>query len=90
MTADLPDNYHLTFSATEETTDTDIRFLTGNKRNVAVVFRGPELPSEYQGSKVINGDLHDLRFTDEVGVIVGLIAKGPAKKDTSGFVRDVI
>lgn len=80
----IPDNYDLTFSRGELTTDTDVAFLTRNGRNVAVVFN--ELPEEYAGAKVINGDLHDLRFSDPKGVIVGLIAKGPARKDTSGFV----
>jgi hypothetical protein len=35
---------------------------------------------------VIDGDANDLRFLDPTGVIVGLKAKGAAKKDTSGFV----
>jgi hypothetical protein len=35
---------------------------------------------------VINGDESDLRFLDPKGVIVGLKAKGKAKKDLSGFV----
>ena len=29
---------------------------------------------------------HDLRFKDPRGVIVGLLAIGDAKKDTTGFV----
>jgi len=37
---------------------------------------------------VINGDSHDLRFLDGTGNIVGLTAKGEAKKDQSGFVVD--
>ena len=56
-----------------------------NGMNVAVVFR-KELPATYLGRKVINGDETDLRFLDEKNVIVGLKAKGKAKKDTSGFV----
>jgi hypothetical protein len=36
--------------------------------------------------RVIDGDKTDMRFMDELGVIVGLYAKGKAKKDTSGFV----
>jgi hypothetical protein len=36
---------------------------------------------------VINGDESDLRFLDPKGVIVGLKAKGKAKKDTTGFVK---
>ena len=34
----------------------------------------------------LNGDLTDLRFKDKTGVIIGLIAKGKAKKDNTGFV----
>ena len=30
----------------------------------------------------------DLRFLDETGVVVGLKAKGKARKDNSGFVID--
>jgi hypothetical protein len=39
------------------------------------------------GRRVINGDESDLRFLDPVGVVVGLKAKGKAKRDTTGFVR---
>jgi hypothetical protein len=42
------------------------------------------------GSKVLpvfNGDESDLRFLDPKGVIVGLYAKGKAKKDNTGFVK---
>ena len=35
---------------------------------------------------VVDGDKSDLRFLDGENVIVGLIAKGQAKKDQSGFV----
>ena len=56
--------------------------------NVAVVFRNAELPKTWLGIKVINGDKHDLRFKDTKGCIVGLKAKGKAKKDKSGFVVD--
>ena len=52
--------------------------------NVAVVFN--KLPETYLGRKVINGDDTDLRFLDERGVVVGLKAKGKAKKDNTGFV----
>jgi len=53
--------------------------------NVAVVFRG-ELPKSYLGFPVVNGDDTDLRFLDPKGVIVGLVEKGLAKKDQTGFV----
>ena len=52
--------------------------------NVAVVFQG-KLPETWLGYPVINGDSHDLRFLDPVGVIVGLKAKNKAKKDNTGF-----
>jgi len=35
---------------------------------------------------VVNGDDTDLRPYDAQGVVVGLIAKGKARHDTSGFV----
>ena len=56
--------------------------------NVATVFR-KDLPKFYKDVKVVSGDKDDLRFLDERGVIVGLKAKGKARKDTSGFVIDV-
>ena len=55
--------------------------------NKAVVFR-KELPDTFRGFKVIDGDKHDMRFLDKSNVVVGLTAKGPAKKDYSGFVVD--
>ena len=57
--------------------------------NIAVVFRDA-LPKMFKGLKVIDGDKHDMRFLDETQVVVGLVAKGQGKKDTSGFVIDNI
>jgi hypothetical protein len=51
---------------------------------VAVVFK--DVPDSYIGRTVIDGDDTDLRFLDPKGVVVGLKAKGRARKDTSGFV----
>lgn len=80
----FPKNYHLTFSRSENNqTHADIVMACGG--NVAVVFRG-KLPDTYKGKKVIDGDENDLRFLDPKGVIVGLVEKGKAKKDASGFV----
>ena len=86
----LPSNFHLTFSRAETKINhaqADLALLMGF--NVAAVFAvkdESELPSEYKGYKVINGDIHDLTFIHEKNVIVGLKAKGKAKKDTTGFV----
>ena len=81
----LPANYHLTFSRSENTTLDDIQAEFDAGRNVAVVFDA--VPTEWQGWPVINGDADDLRHLDPTtGVIVGLKAKGAAKKDVKGFV----
>ena len=80
----LPANYHLTFSRSENTTLDDIQAEFDAGRNVAVVF--DEVPAEWEGWPVIDGDSNDLRHLDPVGVIVGLKAKGAAKKDQTGFV----
>ena len=81
---ELPSNYHLTFSRSETTPDETVIELVTSGQNVAVVF--DVVPTEWLGLKVIDGDEHDLRFIDPVGVIVGLKAKGKAKKDQTGFV----
>lgn len=81
-------NYHITFSRSEDN-EKDCIDALAHGSNVAVVFDTPkdkELPATWNGYKVINGDLSDLRFLDEKGVVVGLYAKGKAKYDKSGFV----
>lgn len=78
-------NYNVTFSCSESNWDECIEALKLGF-NVAVVF--DSIPETYQGYEVINGDDHDLRFLDKQGgVIIGLKAKGKAKKDQSGFVK---
>ena len=84
LSKELPSNYHLTFSRSEDN-DLMVNEVLAAGGNVAVVFRGM-LPSTFKGFKVIDGDLTDLRFTDEKNVVVGLTQKGKAKKDESGFV----
>lgn len=76
-------NYHLTFSKADGN-DMDVRLAAAAGMNVAAVFHN--VPETYIGRTVINGDETDLRFLDPKGVVVGLKAKGKAKKDTSGFV----
>ena len=80
-------NYHLTWSYSEANQKYADYFKTALDKgmSVAVVFKN-ELPVSYKNTRVINGDKDDLRFLDDKGVIVGLKAKGKAKKDTSGFV----
>ena len=81
----MPKNYHLTFSRSEETSDERMKKILSLGGNVAVVFRG-SLPKTYLGFSVVDGDENDLRFKDSKGVIVGLVEKGLAKKDETGFV----
>jgi hypothetical protein len=83
----LPANYHLTFSLKEDNADKAARVLAAGG-NVAAVFRD-RLPETFMGYRVINGLETDLRFKDSKNVIVGLLAKGKAKKDASGFVQDI-
>ena len=83
------ENYHLTFSAADGN-DADVRKAIKQGYNVATVFglkKTESMPDEYMGLPVFNGDESDLRFLDPEGVVVGLYAKGKAKKDTSGFVK---
>ena len=79
----VPSNYHLTFSRSEDNAE-DVLQAVAQGMNVAVVF--DEVPETYMGLPVIKGDEDDLRFLDPQGVIVGLTAKGRARKDFSGFV----
>ena len=83
---EYPPNYHLTYSLNEDNYNKAIKVLK-NGGNVAVVFR-KDLPKTFSGYKVINGDEHDLRYLDKKNVVVGLKAKGKAKKDESGFVME--
>ena len=77
-------NYKITFSRSETNEKIALKVLN-NGGNVAAVFNGP-LPETWNGYKVIDGDLTDLRYFDPANVVVGLKAKGQAKKDFSGFV----
>ena len=88
-------NVHFTFSRSEEN-EADAFDILEAGGQVAFVFR-KDIPKKWKGYTVVNGDLTDLRFTDRKvfnipdgqGFIVGLKAKGKAKKDTSGFVVDL-
>ena len=79
------ENYTLVYSRANESQRDDLCKILAEGGRVAVVFSGA-LPSTYWGYPVIDGDKNDLRFLDPRGVIIGLSAKGDAKKDTSGFV----
>jgi hypothetical protein len=80
-----PSNYQLIFSYSgrkqyQKSVDKRPRHVP-----MAVVFRN-ELPQYWNGQLVIDGDLSDIVNVKAGGVIVGLRAKGKAKRDRSGFV----
>ena len=79
--ADIP-NYHLTFSAADGN-DADVQKALAQGMNVTVVY--DKIPAG-----VYSADEDDLRFLDPKVGIIGLKAKGRAKKDTTGFVKRTI
>ena len=84
-------NYHLTFSLAEDN-DQDAFLAITEGYNVAVVFdmkKTDNKPAMWMGYPVLDGDETDVRFMDpKGGHIVGLYAKGDARKDNTGFVRN--
>lgn len=92
MNLNIP-NYALTFSRSEDRLNQMRAFaILAQGGNAAFVFstkKGSDLPSEYRGFRVLDGDSDDLRFLDTKGCIIGLRAKGIAKYDESGFVIHV-
>lgn len=77
-------NYHVCFSLNEENKKEAFDLLKLGV-NIAAVFKS-DLPKKYQGFEVVNGDEHDMTMVFNKGKILGLKAKGDAKKDTTGFV----
>ena len=75
--------YTVTFSRKEDNSK-ETKIALENNINTAVVFN--KLPKTWNGKKVIDGDKSDLEMIKHRDVILGLIAKGKAKKDTSNFV----
>ena len=78
-------NLNVTFSDSGRN-DSDINAAIRSGHNVAVVFKD-KLPKRWKGRRVINGDLHDLRFKDPRGVIVGLVAKGQGRNINNKFIK---
>ena len=77
-------NYTLTFSRAEDNEAETIQALKIGS-NVSAVFSG-DLPKTYKGFTVVDGDKTDSEMLAFKGIILGLKAKGKAKKDNSGFV----
>jgi hypothetical protein len=77
-------NYYLTFSRAEDNESAAIAALNDGA-NVSIVFKGA-LPNYWRGYKVIDGDESDILMIYNKNVVLGLQAKGDAKKDKTGFV----
>lgn len=77
-------NYFVTFSRSENNESTALSVLNMGG-NVAAVFSN-SLPNYWRGYKVIDGDTSDLEMIYNTNVVLGLKAKGDARKDKSGFV----
>lgn len=84
LKGEMPSNYHLTFSRSE-CNDVKVSMIAEMGGNIAAVFRN-EFPKSWLDLDVVNGDETDLRFLDGKNKIVGLLQKGLAKKDETGFV----
>lgn len=78
--------YVVAFSYSEkEGSEAQAKSVLADGGIVAVVF--DELPTTHWGYPVVDGDSRDDLMVDcSGGIILGLKAKGQAKKDTSGFV----
>jgi hypothetical protein len=92
----------LSYSAAHSAySDAVVKAAAETGSNIAVVYRDKDTRDNAMPSgdalgyddgfkriyrQVIDGDSDDMRFLDPTGVIVGLYAKGAAKRDTSGFV----
>ena len=87
----IPANYDLTFSYSGVAEyQPFVRKAQKALMRIAVVFRTAEsIPDTFKGMECIGGDDSDVRHIEPRGVVVALYAKGPAKKDRSGFVVDV-
>jgi hypothetical protein len=87
---DIPANYDLTFSYSGVVSfQRYVNIAMQNGMRIAAVFRTREsIPARFLGLECIDGDDSDVRHIEPRGVIVALYAKGPAKKDNTGFVVD--
>jgi hypothetical protein len=83
-----PSNYELMFSYSNEPAYQKV-VVKALRSDVpmSVVFRNG-MPKYYKGRRVIDGDASDLVNVKAGKVIVGLVAKGKAKKDEGNFVVD--
>lgn len=86
LNGETPSNYRLTWSLAETLDNYQMAIhCLNNGVNVAVPF-ADELPNEFLGHKVNDGDANDARFLEGFIGIIGLRVKGDGKKDKTGFI----
>ena len=87
--AEKYDNWHVTYSLSEDTTRSTIKILLAGRTNIAIPFkRVPDTGSPYRlwGRKLVDGYSTDLRFLDGDNRIVCLKAGGRGRKSNSEFI----
>jgi hypothetical protein len=90
----VPANYDLTFSYSGVPDYAPyVAKAVAKGERIAVVFRNRAIVDAmlangetFLGLPIVDGDNSDIRHLEPKGVIVALYAKGPARKDQSGFV----
>ena len=81
-------NYHLIYSADRyNTTDEELIQRLKNGENVAMVFLN-EIPKQWNGFEVIDGDASDLAWVGKKGVVSSLVYKNAIRKGISN--KDLI
>lgn len=87
----LPKNYDLTFSYSNKKEFKKFNEIAiQNKMRIAAVFDSQNLPAYFLNRQVLNGDESDLTFLAPKNTILGLYAKGKAKKENNGFIVKTI
>jgi len=88
---DIPANYDLSLSyslASRKYAQACTRTHEKLGARLVVVVRSQDVKQFHVDLGGIDGDAHDLRFTEPQGAMIYLKAKGKARKDRSGFVID--
>lgn len=90
----MPKNYYLTMSMSEDKLNQAYCQMILDARIGTVVAvvnakKHQTLPEKFMGAQVIDGDTNDLRFLDKKGSIVLVRAKGRARRNENGFVKEI-
>ena len=87
---DMPSNYKLMFSYSGSPKyQSQVKLAEKTDAPIAVVFKCKKLPKTFMGREVVDGDESDLKNVLAGKVIIGLKAKGKARKSNSSFIVEV-